>query len=400
MSDSAETTQQKMDRRKKRTSTNQYMLYIEMMEKDPVFATGRIPREYDSNYLTRKWKELSDKLNNCSMGPTLTAEEWRKRLNDWKNTTRCKYRRSISGEKDINLTSLELRALELFGKVPATAPPDQISIHFKSEKDEDDEEMEHMPTTETFQKQLQAAVEEAIGDEEGEHMVENEHEEHEEIIPENTHSSTMTHGGSGGGGGGGGGSNNGNSVSGGTTYRTIVVEDSVYPEDEQQDEQLEFITHRRSTVGSSNTGSAIQTAVVTTTPSVAVSKLINGDIPLKRLRSQISEQIIYEVKKAPVGTRTYTVSHPHIQQHQTQTHQQQPQQQQQHHQQNQQQHISQDIPTTSTTSLGGQLLASQDVREVARQLKRIADIKAEKLKFDIARFKFNNPGFSYNFNPS
>lgn len=108
------------------------------------------------------------------------------------------------------------------------------------------------------------------------------------------------------------------------------------------------------------------------------------------------------VKKAPHGTRTYTVSHPHIQQHQTQTHHQQQQHQQQQHQPQQQQHISQEIPTTSatTSSLGGQLLASQDVREVARQLKRLADIKAEKLKFDIARFKFNNPGFNYNFNPS
>ncbi|TMW43058.1 hypothetical protein DOY81_011862 [Sarcophaga bullata] len=251
MSDSAETTQQKMDRRKKRTSTNQYMMYIEMMEKDPVFATGRIPRDYDSNYLTRKWKELSDKLNNCNNGPTLTSEEWRKRLNDWKNTTRCKYRRSVSGEKDITMTSLELRALELFGKVPATAPPEQISIHFKSEKEEEEEEMEHMPTTETFQKQLQAAVEEAIGDDEGEHIVETEHEEHEEIIPETTHTSTMTHGGNGGGGG----SNNGNSIGAGggnnTAYRTIVVEDTAYADDDNnQDEQLEFITHRRSAIGS------------------------------------------------------------------------------------------------------------------------------------------------------
>ncbi|XP_023307241.2 box A-binding factor [Lucilia cuprina] len=399
MSDSAETTQQKMDRRKKRTSTNQYMMYIEMMEKDAVFATGRIPREYDSNYLTRKWKELSDKLNNCSNGPTLTSEEWRKRLNDWKNTTRCKYRRSISGEKDITMTSLELRALELFGKVPATAPPEQISIHFKSEKEEEEEEMEHMPTTETFQKQLQAAVEEAIGDEDAEHMVETEHEEHEEIIPENTHTSSMTHGGSGGGGGGG--SNHGNSISGGggTTYRTIVVEEPAYPEDEQHEEQLEFITHRRSTLAPSNSSTAIQTAVVTTTPTATVTKLINGDIPLKRLRSQISDQIIYEVKKAP----RYTVTHPHIQQHQSQTQHQQQQQQQQHHhqqQQQQQQHITHEIQTSSCSTLGGQLLASQDVREVARQLKRIADIKAEKLKFDIARFKFNNPGFTYNFNPS
>lgn len=78
MSDSAETSQQKMDRRKKRTSTNQYMMYIELMEKDPIFATGRVPRDYDQNYLQRKWKELSEKLNACNNGPTLTSEEWRK----------------------------------------------------------------------------------------------------------------------------------------------------------------------------------------------------------------------------------------------------------------------------------------------------------------------------------
>lgn len=104
--------------------------------------------------------------------------------------------------------------------------------------------------------------------------------------------------------------------------------------------------------------------------------------------------MLFLVKKAPHTSRTYTVSHPHIQQHQTQS-----QQHQQHHQQQQQQN-SEEIPTASCSTLGGQLLASQDVREVARQLKRIADIKAEKLKFDIARFKFNNPGFSYNFSPS
>lgn len=67
-----------MDRRKKRTSTNQYMMYIEMMEKDSIFATGRVPRDVDVNYLHKRWKNLSDKLNTCSSGPNLTAEEWRK----------------------------------------------------------------------------------------------------------------------------------------------------------------------------------------------------------------------------------------------------------------------------------------------------------------------------------
>ncbi|XP_013110172.1 protein disconnected [Stomoxys calcitrans] len=395
MSENAETTQQKMDRRKKRTSTNQYMMYIEMMEKDPIFATGRVPRDYDTHYLARKWKELSDKLNGCSNGPTLTSEEWRKRLNDWKNTTRCKYRRSVSGEKDITMTSLEMRALELFGKVPPQNTPEQISIHFKSEKEEDIEDMEHMPTTETFQKQLQAAVEEAIGDEEGDHIVENEQDDHEEIVPENPHPVSVTHSGSGSLGQNNGHSGGGNAASG-PTYRTIVVEDSAYHDDDNSpDEQLEFITHRRTACSSSG----VQTVV--TAPSGTVTKLINGDIPLKRLRSQISDQIIYEVKKAPHSSRptTFTVSHPNIQHH----HQTQTQSHHHHHHQQQQQHhsIVQEVPATSSTAaaLGGQLFASQDVREVARQLKRLADIKTEKLKFEIARYKFNNPGFNYNFNP-
>lgn len=179
------------------------------------------------------------------------------------------------------MTSLEMRALELFGKVPAQNAPEQISIHFKSEKEEDIDDMEHIPTTETFQKELQAAVEEAIGDEEGEHIVGNEHE-HEEIVPESNHTTTVTHSSNVSGGMG---TNNGHSGGGGTsgtgtTYRTIVVEDSAYPEDDNNaDEQLEFITHRRTACSS-----GVQ----------AVSKLINGDIPLKRLRSQISDQIIYE----------------------------------------------------------------------------------------------------------
>ncbi|KAI9583426.1 uncharacterized protein LOC119635752 isoform X1 [Glossina fuscipes] len=370
-SEAAENSQHRMDRRKKRTSTNQYILYIEMMEKDAVFASGRIPRDYDPNYLHRKWKELSDKLNSCSNGPTLTAEEWRKRLNDWKNTTRCKYRRSVSGEKDISMTSLELRALELFGKSPSSsAPPEQVTIHFKSEKD--DEEMEHISTTETFQKQLQAAVEEAIGgDEDGEHLVETEQEEAEEILPEAQNTSVISSTGAGG--------------------DTIVVEETTYHEDDVKgDEHLEFITQRRPTIVSSSTANSLQT-VVTSAPTATVTKLINGDIPLKRLRSQISDQIIYEVKKAPAQathtTRTFTVTAPTIQHH---------------HQQAQpisitqaQQQIGQELTAAGTTVIA----TSQDMREVARQLKRLADIKAEKLKFEIEQFKFRNPGFNYSFNP-
>lgn len=37
---------------------------------------------------------------------------------------------------------------------------------------------------------------------------------------------------------------------------------------------------------------------------------------------------------------------------------------------------------------------------IAYQLKRIADVKEEKLKFEIAKYKFNNPGFKYDYSGS
>ncbi|EDW32172.1 GL10575 [Drosophila persimilis] len=157
-----------MDRRKKRTSSEQYQMYIDMMEADSIFATGRVPRDYDLNYLTKKWKELSDRLNKCSSGPTLTAEEWRKRLNDWKNTTRCKYRRSLMAtEKDISMTTLENRALDLFGKVPSTTG--ETLLNLKSEKDDGDDEIEEIGqrTSAAFQrssKLLFRAGGELVGD--------------------------------------------------------------------------------------------------------------------------------------------------------------------------------------------------------------------------------------------
>ncbi|CAD7013907.1 uncharacterized protein LOC101454712 [Ceratitis capitata] len=356
-----------MDRRKKRTSTSQYMMYLDMMEKDSIFATGRIPRDVESNYLQKKWKELSDKLNTCNSGPTLTAEEWRKRLNDWKNTTRCKYRRSISGEKDISLTSLELKALDLFGKVPNTTA-DPVSITLKSEKeDAEEEEVEYQRTSESLQKELQAAVEEAIcgdDDEDGMHDESDEQEITSNVQTTSGNTASVAN------------------VGTTTTYRTIVVENAQFTDDEQNQDHLEFITQRRHTLGpSSQSTNAIATAVqtmVTAAPPhpTTVTKLINGEMPLKRLRTQPpTEQVVYEVKKAPMShqhqqPRTITIHNtavPHA-----------------------------DLNSNSASHvLGVSSVPINDAREIARQLKRLADIKAEKLKFEIARFKFNNPGFVY-----
>ncbi|XP_037950776.1 uncharacterized protein LOC119681608 [Teleopsis dalmanni] len=379
-SETAEQQQLKMDRRKKRTSTNQYMMYIDLMEKDQIFATQRVPRDTDSNYLTKKWKELSAKLNTCQNGPTLTAEEWRKRLNDWKNTTRCKYRRSVSGEKDISLTSLELKALDLFGKAPVVPTvPDQMSLQLKCEKDaqDGDEEFETQRTSEAFQKELQAAVEEAIGGDDDEALGD-EHDDNEEILPDELEPK-VEH------------SNTGNGTT--TTYRTIVVENTPYTDESPNEEDhLEFITHRKQIIGSTANSAVpgnVQT-IVHTAPATTVTKLINGDIPLKRLRSHAPEQIIYEVKKAPVTQHhTHRITTIHNSTPNTITHHHQQHQQSHTHQQIQ--HIQEAAPIAETSPI-----TSQDARELTRQLRRIANIKAEKLKFEIARYKFNNPGFQYN----
>ncbi|XP_001360684.3 uncharacterized protein LOC6590070 [Drosophila persimilis] len=346
----------KMDRRKKRTSSEQYQMYIDMMEADSIFATGRVPRDYDLNYLTKKWKELSDRLNKCSSGPTLTAEEWRKRLNDWKNTTRCKYRRSLMAtEKDISMTTLENRALDLFGKVPSTTG--ETLLNLKSEKDDGDDEIEEIGqrTSAAFQKELQAAVEEAINDEvdDVDDMLE-EHVEQEDIIDDNLADNS--------------GAMESSSAAttavntGGGTYRTIVVDNTSF-EHVEDPHPVEFVTARR-TPASSN--SSVH-AVINSGP-VVETKLINGELPVKRLRTQTRpDQIIYHVKNAPRCISNI-----------------------------------QDVPPLlstkverDTTTLSA-ALSSQDGQQIAHQLKRLADINYETLQFEIARFKFNNPGFQYN----
>ncbi|KAH8319619.1 hypothetical protein KR074_002394 [Drosophila pseudoananassae] len=366
----------KMDRRKKRTSSEQYQMYIELMESDPIFATGRLPRDCDVSYLTKKWKELSDRLNKCSSGPTLTAEEWRKRLNDWKNTTRCKYRRSLqSTDKDISMTTLEIRALDLFGKVPSTTGDALVSL--KSEKDENDDEMEELGqrTSAAFQKELQAAVEEAINEEDDDEMVE-EHVDQEDMLDDGLADN-------GGGIEGAAGATTAVNTGGGT-YRTIVVDNTSYEsvEDEGQEviqHPVEFVTTRRQASAVINAGTA-----------TSASKLINGELPAKRMRTQARDQIIYEgnstifsskesfkllftfnfsVKNAPRCISNMQAVPPL---HNTK--------------------LDREREPSSLTSA----LTSNDAQQIAQQLKRLADINNETLQFEIARFKFNNPGFQYN----
>ncbi|EDV38001.1 uncharacterized protein Dana_GF13735 [Drosophila ananassae] len=101
-----------MNRRSKRTSYYQYEIFLNTMAANPLLAANRLTRTEDS----LKWKELSEELNKCPSGPTLTPEEWRKRLYDWKNTTRAKHKKSLNcSDKNLySLTLLENRALKIF----------------------------------------------------------------------------------------------------------------------------------------------------------------------------------------------------------------------------------------------------------------------------------------------
>jgi len=63
-----------MNRRNKRTSYFQYEVYLDFMEVNPLMSANKLGRTQDG----KKWKELSDELNKCPVGPTLAPEEWRK----------------------------------------------------------------------------------------------------------------------------------------------------------------------------------------------------------------------------------------------------------------------------------------------------------------------------------
>lgn len=180
----------------------------------------------------------------------------------------------MSSEKDISMSSLETRALNLFGKVPGAG---EGLINLKSEKDDHEDDMEELGqrTSASFQKELQAAVEEAINDEVDEDEMVEEHVDQEDLTDENMHEP--------GGGIDGptvGGTTAVNTSGGG--YRTIVVDNSTYVEEDQEPaeapvEPVKFVcTPNIHAVGSSSN-----------------TKLINGELPVKRLRR---DQVIYEGK--------------------------------------------------------------------------------------------------------
>lgn len=66
------------DRRKKRTSLNQYLMYLHALEEDDIFRTGTIPKDVEFDYISKKWEKLTETLNTCDNGPSMLPEEWKK----------------------------------------------------------------------------------------------------------------------------------------------------------------------------------------------------------------------------------------------------------------------------------------------------------------------------------
>ncbi|KAK4886109.1 hypothetical protein RN001_002380 [Aquatica leii] len=119
-----------LDKKKRlaKTSTFQYETYLSFMEECDIFRTGIINPTVPSDYILKKWEQLTVKLNNCDTGPILSVTEWQKRFSNWKNSTRMKYRSKVEDlkctgggpESNIQLSVLEERGLSVWGRVAVT----------------------------------------------------------------------------------------------------------------------------------------------------------------------------------------------------------------------------------------------------------------------------------------
>uniref|UniRef100_A0A1Y1LJ83 Regulatory protein zeste n=1 Tax=Photinus pyralis TaxID=7054 RepID=A0A1Y1LJ83_PHOPY len=116
-------------KRATKTSEEQLLEYLRLMEEDVVFRTRTMnPTLESDDYIEAKWIKLASTLNSCNSGPELSVNEWKTRFNNYKNTTRAKYRKK---KDDMNrtgggpatepkLTDLEERLLDVWGRVVLT----------------------------------------------------------------------------------------------------------------------------------------------------------------------------------------------------------------------------------------------------------------------------------------
>ncbi|KAL1514113.1 hypothetical protein ABEB36_003429 [Hypothenemus hampei] len=122
----SENQEVKKRKRTKNTTTTQYEIYLDVMERDYAFRSNTIDPTLPVDYIEKKWEELTNKLNSTGDGgPVISKDEWKKRFMDWKYATKAKirkinaHRKKTGGGPDINLrmTDLEERALAVWGRV-------------------------------------------------------------------------------------------------------------------------------------------------------------------------------------------------------------------------------------------------------------------------------------------
>ncbi|KAM3961310.1 uncharacterized protein ACR2FA_004648 [Aphomia sociella] len=119
---------------RKKVSTEQLQLLVEEIEKDSTLLSGRPSgRAPAKQEYIEKWKKLAKKLNTVENGTLKNVSKWQQSLRDWKSNTKrkaAKIRKDKSYQNDVNqeLTSLEVRLLNLYDENPTIVKSDGIDI--------------------------------------------------------------------------------------------------------------------------------------------------------------------------------------------------------------------------------------------------------------------------------
>lgn len=226
------------------------------------------------------------------------------RLNDWKNSTRCKFRRSQNGEKGISITALEKKALALFGTAPYTSTVcNNVKIESKQQANNTSTtDSEHNAEVENMLQEVEFATEEV------------EPENH--IIVRKRSISGENHS-----------SHNPKNIKIEKKHPTINKKTIIFDFDASDENLDEDMAH-----------------------------IIVEDVP-KLSGSQKQSRHVEETMEHTnfLSPKKITLN-----------------------------------PQPSSSESGFQ-------SSIAYQLKRIADVKEEKLMFEIAKYKYNNPGFKYDY---
>lgn len=228
------------------------------------------------------------------------------RLNDWKNSTRCKFRRSQNGEKGISITALEKKALALFGTAPYTTTVQTVKAETKPQN-------QSSPTTT-----------------ESEHNAEVESMLQEVAFAEVDQDNHI-----------------------------IVRKRSISAENQVLLTKSIKMEKRQPTINKKTIIFDFDASDENIDEEAAAQFIVEGMEAQKTSRHSEEESLRNEQN---VNISPKKIS------------------------------LAQNLQHATSTS------DSTFHSSIAFQLKRIADVKEEKLKFEIAKYKHNNPGFKYDYN--